>query len=336
MHPPPEVLDRFPTLPWRAVQFLGARAGFSGAQVWRLETTSGDYCLKAWPADGMTVERLSSIHQAVLAARAENLAYLPHVIATLGHSTLIQHGGRLWDLSTWLRGAADFHERPSAARLQAACLALGQLHRTWQRGPTRTGPCPGVRRRLDALQHWQDLRATGWQPVFATDDPMQPWAERALSCVERDLRAAQTALTPWSDVALLLHPCWCDPWHDHVLFTDDCVTGLIDYGSVKEDHVAVDLARLLGSLVGDDYSQWELGLAAYQTVRPLTDRERTLAPLLERTGLLVAATNWLRWLYHERRAYENPAAVANRLQNLVLRLEKPQAANLPVTSFACK
>ena len=62
-----------------------------------------------------------------------------------------------------------------------------------------------------------------------------------------------------------MQPCLCDPWHDHVLFTGDQVSGVIDYGSVKEDHIAVDLARLLGSLVEDDENAWSIGLKAYQS-----------------------------------------------------------------------
>ena len=69
----------------------------------------------------------------------------------------------------------------------------------------------------------------------------------------------------------------CDLWHDHILFTGNAVTGLIDFGSVKEDHVAVDLARLLGSMIGDDAAIWEVGLSAYQRIQPLSAEEAALA-----------------------------------------------------------
>ena len=40
--------------------------------------------------------------------------------------------------------------------------------------------------------------------------------------------------------------CIGDVWHDHILFEGDAVTGMIDFAAAKVDHVAADLARLLG------------------------------------------------------------------------------------------
>ena len=66
-------------------------------------------------------------------------------------------------------------------------------------------------------------------------------------------------------------PCLRDIWHDHLLWTGDRVTGLIDPGSCRSDNVAIDLSRLLGSLVGDDTAAWDRGLAAYD--RELIDQQ---------------------------------------------------------------
>ena len=131
---------------------------------------------------------------------------------------------------------------------------------------------------------------------------------RVLFAVQLHLDEVPRLLTPWLTVPKPLQPCVCDPWHDHVLFTGDSVTGLIDFGSAKVDHVAVDLARLLGSLVGDDPHQWRMGISAYRRVRPFSDDERRLADVLDRTGTLLAATHWLRWS-NEGRRYDDPEAV---------------------------
>ena len=103
------------------------------------------------------------------------------------------------------------------------------------------------------------------------------------------------------DSPLSLQPCLCDVWHDHLLFSGDTLTGLVDYGSVKIDHVAVDLARMLGSLVEDNTAKWDLGLLGYRGIRPFSASEEGLARALDRAGIVLGAANWLKWLCLERR-----------------------------------
>jgi Ser/Thr protein kinase RdoA (MazF antagonist) len=86
--------------------------------------------------------------------------------------------------------------------------------------------------------------------------------------------------------------------HDeHVLFTGDEVTGIIDFGAVDFDAPAGDVARLLGSLVGDDLELWQRGLAAYCAVRPLTDAELSAVSVFHSSGAVIGAANWFNWLW---------------------------------------
>jgi Ser/Thr protein kinase RdoA (MazF antagonist) len=131
-------------------------------------------------------------------------------------------------------------------------------------------------------------------------------------------------LAPWAERVVSVQPCHCDLWHDHVLFEKDAVVGLIDYGSVKTDHVAVDLARLLGSMAGNNYDLWAAGLAGYRTIRPLANEEEALVHVLDSTGTLGAIANWLKWLYADKRVYPDRRIVARRLTDLVNRAESWQ------------
>jgi Ser/Thr protein kinase RdoA (MazF antagonist) len=326
MIPPLDVLQHYDHLPIRGFKSLGNRGGFSGAQIWRLKCQVHDFCLKAWPAHDVSAERLGWIHRLVEEARAGGIDFLPKVIRTTAGETVVECHGRRWDVSVWQRGVADFHARPTAERLRVACSSLAKLHRVWQTNHGSVAPCPGVRRRLDALRHWQDILAGGWRPVADADDSTRSAVEHAWVCVRESVADAQRRLLLWRDAPLPVHPCWCDPWHDHVLFTGELVTGLVDYGSVKIDHAAVDLARMLGSLIGDQAELWSVGLKAYESVRPLSIQDRDLLPLLDRTGLVVAAVNWMRWLYHERREYPDRPAVGKRLQEIVMRLASIERA----------
>jgi homoserine kinase type II len=317
------VLDRYRfAVPGMTLNHLGNRGGFSGARLWRLEGRGGPYCLRAWPPTLMTGERLAGIHRLMTAARDSGLTFVPAVFATPQGSTWVEHRQRLWDLTSWLPGKADFHRRPTPARLTAACEALARLHLAWAGADTRPGPCPAVQRRLDFVREWTSLVASGWRPRFAAaSDPVQPWAERAWRLLRDQVERLGRRLAAWLGRAVPLQPCLCDVWHDHVLFEGESVSGLVDYGSVKVDHVAVDLARLLGSLVGDDEAQWTAGLEAYVRLHPLSEEERALATMLDETGTLLGAGNWLRWLYQEERHFEDRSAVATRLAALVQRVE---------------
>jgi Ser/Thr protein kinase RdoA (MazF antagonist) len=317
-----EVLSRFPAGRHGNPKPLGNHGGFSGARLWRVE----GFCLRAWPPDDSFPARLDHIHQLMTQARDAGLTFVPRLERAADGSSCIEHGGRWWELVEWLPGRADYCDRPTTARLQAACCALARLHVMWGRGSVRTDVCPAVQRRFDSLRQWHELRTGGWDPltVVTASDRLRSLTERAVAVLARRLASIQPWLTPWAEPRWPLQPCLCDVWHDHLLFEEDRLTGLIDYGSVKLDHVAADLARLLGSLVEDDDEGWHVGLTAYRSVRPLSAEEAELARTLDRTGTVLGVANWLRWLYAEHRAFENRDAVAQRLGTLVTRLEKWQ------------
>lgn len=318
---PHEVLSHYPAWLRGTLVFLGNHGGFTGSQLWRLDTSGGSYCLKALPPHWRSPRELAWIHG--LMTQGSDLPWMPHVAPTRAGTTFVAFQDRLCELVTWMPGQADFSLAPSAARLAAACAALGQLHRAWAPADTKYEVCPAVLRRLDSWQTWQQLLQTGWHPSPATVDPYSPIATELWQLVLRRIEDVPRLLAPWSQCKVPRQPCVCDLWHDHVLFTGEAVTGLIDFGSVKEDHVAVDLARLLGSMIGDDAALWDVGFSAYERIRPFGAEERALARDLDRSGTILSATHWLRWLYHEQRRYARPTAVVNRLTALARRLQTP-------------
>lgn len=302
---------------------LGNRGGFSGARLWRVDGPGGFLCLRAWPPGDLSPDRLTFIHHLMTAARQASLDFVPDVFRTRAGPSWVEQTGRLWDLTTWLPGRADFRDQPTTSRLEAACSALARLHAAWAKVEPASGPSPSLQRRQELIQEWSRSRATGWRPCFdaAALDPVQPWAEKAWQVLGLHLERIQHLVEPWLQQAWPLQPCLGDVWHDHCLFEGETLTGLVDYGGVKRDHVAVDLARLLGSLVGDDARLRVVGLRAYQRLRPLTAAEETLVQVLDESGTLLGAANWLKWLYLDQRVFEDRLAVARRLSELVERIE---------------
>jgi Ser/Thr protein kinase RdoA (MazF antagonist) len=82
-------------------------------------------------------------------------------------------------------------------------------------------------------------------------------------------------------------------WHDHVLYTGESVTGLIDPAAARMDSAAADLSRLLMSLVGPDRRRWQEALEAYAAVRPLTAGEGRLILPLALSGTVLSGLYWV-------------------------------------------
>ncbi|HKA07203.1 MAG TPA: phosphotransferase [Gemmataceae bacterium] len=297
---------------------LGTAGGFSGARLWHGVAADGrKFALKVHPT-GADVARLENIiHRWMITARQVGLDFVPAVERTRAGRTVVEAGGRLWDVIGWMPGKADFHDDPSDFRLVAAVTALARIHTAWA-AERSIGPCPAIERRWQAFIEWEKLVASGWRPDFDSADPVRSAAESAWSVLPRVTPVVQPAIMHWLPQSVLLQPCLCDIWHDHVLFDGDRVSGIIDFAAAKVDHVAVDLARLLGSLIPDQQPRTDSALAAYTAIRPLPQPE--LVPLLDRTGTIVAVINWLRWLYHDGREYPNRNVVAERLTALTKRL----------------
>lgn len=304
------------------LHFLSNAGGFSGARLWRVQTQAGTLCLRAWPPVRHSEEHLSVIHQLMQLASPRH-AFVPRVLRTEAGHTCVHEAGRLWEMTSWQPGVADFHRSPTVARLEAALQALAQLHRVWEFETSAPGPCPAVFKRLERLSTWTNMSRRRMNQLLQEerDAWIAPLARRAWDQVHGWAKPALLALQPWAGRQLPSQFCLCDIWHDHVLFDGEQVTGIVDYGGVGHDTVAADLARLLGSLVGDDSAMRQAGLAAYEAHRPLSTEERELVTLLDWTGVVVGAGNWLRWLYLEGRRFENTAGVVKRLTELVTRME---------------
>lgn len=320
-----DVLARF-SIPHEPneLETLGNHGGFSGAQLWRVTTAGGEQlCLRAWPAGQMSEVRLAGIHRWMRLASAAGLAFVPLLHCGRDGSNAISSAERLWELAAWMPGIADFHARPSVARLEAACAALARLHLVWSRHGNRVSACPAVERRLHHVADWRQRAASGWQiPIGSPGDLLHSLSKRAWDLVRPRLESLERTLSPWLERPLPAQPCLCDIWHDHVLFESDRISGLIDYGAMKIDSVAVDLARMLGSLVEDNAELRNAGLRAYGRIRPLSLEEDALVGPLDEATVVLGAANWLKWLYVDKKEFENLDAVAQRLAQLAERLER--------------
>ncbi|MCA9179868.1 MAG: aminoglycoside phosphotransferase family protein [Planctomycetales bacterium] len=299
-----------------------ASGGLSGARVWRCQSPHGPVALRCWPAVHPSSERLGEIHAAMFVARQHGVQFVPAIVMNRRGGSFTSDGKHLWEVTQWMPGTADYLAAPSSQRLQAAMRALAKLHRTWQESPqplTQTGLSPTIIERrqkleycLQQLPHWTHL-------------PLGESSHRGLALQTMQHLAAYgpqllPQLTSLRDQPVPLHFVLRDVWSDHVLFTNDRVTGIIDFGAARVDEPATDVARLLGSLEPFDQGHWLVGWEAYRTVNPHVELDRVR--LLDRVGTLLSAVQWLQWLVLQPRAFNAPPnQLVERWQRLLRRLE---------------
>jgi Ser/Thr protein kinase RdoA (MazF antagonist) len=310
------------------IEPLGSSGGMSGAQFWRIESASGALVLRRWPSEHPSAEQLRFIHDVLYHAARHGISFLAVPIRTVAGESFTFADGHLWELSPWLKGAADYERSPNPQKLAAAMKALAQFHLAVRdflvpgSGNLTSSPS-AISRRLSRLRQLS-VRGTG---ELAEVINLQIWPElaplarRFLATLPRILPRAIGQLKPLSEIPLSVQPCIRDIWHDHVLFTGNEVTGIIDFGAMQFDTPATDVARLLGSLVGDDEVEWRAGVNAYSEIRPLIADEQRAAKALDTSSTILAGCNWIRWICCDGRQFEDRARIVERFRQIVARCE---------------
>ncbi len=240
-----------------------------------------------------------------------------------------------WQLEPWLPGAANDRLPTSESRLRAALTALARWHlaaatfvpdddiRPWF-GSNTAAQSPAIGERLHSLR---EITPNEFRDISQAirNSPEEEQRSVCLELCESIRRLQPVIAAELQSIhaeCFALQPCLRDIWKDHVLFTGDEVTGLIDANACRSENVAADLARLIGSLAEDDPDGWRIAMDAYQRVRPLSLMEISLVRALDRSGVVLGARTWLGWLYRSGRKFPEPGKVLGRLQYFHRRLAR--------------
>lgn len=318
-------LARYPADCWprRTDRVSGERGGLSGATVWRVETQRGPLALRRWPLGGSATEQLRWIHAVARHAWRRGFQLLPVPLETADGDTLVFLDERLWDLAPW-RPGQPLVARPTPAELEAALVALAGFHRAVEDFPReeRFGSPPGLTRRLALAK---SLKEGGIEAIERRlEHSTGPWDEElAWQVVSAFRRAAPQVMAELQEAVerpVPLRPCLRDVRGDHVLFEADRVTGLIDLGGLRIDHVAGDLARLLGDYVGDDRRGLDRALEAYGRANPLEPGEWVLLAAYDRSMVLLTPLVWLNRALVDGEVFPELTAVARRFRHASERL----------------
>lgn len=326
----------FPNSSTATIVPLTATGGFSGALISRVEIDSRSFCLRLWPESEPDPVRIAGLHNLLEHISRQGVSQVAVPLKSRTGSTLAWQGTHWWQLEPWLPGQADYHRLPSRARLKAAMHGLARWHiaaemfvphareQRWF-ASHRAAHSPGLHERSSSLNaEFLSVRNNVFRPRLSTfpDSDTRELLSAIWSLVKLQAPAVLIRMGPSLASQVPLQPCLRDIWHDHLLFTGDELTGLIDPNACRTENVATDLARLLGSLVEDDRADWEFALDCYQAVRPLSLDELKLLPAFDESGVVLSGMTWLDWILVERRQFGNAPQVIERLQTVLRRLKQ--------------
>ncbi|HEY4259578.1 MAG TPA: phosphotransferase [Schlesneria sp.] len=332
----PQVLARYaPRIRPTDVESLGNRGGFSGAAIWRVKTEQGEFALRRWPMASLPRERILGLHRLLEYLYRDQLEFVAAPVSTSDGSTLVTESGYEWQLESWKPGLADFRSNPTALRLATSMHALARWHLSADRHvpaaaqsqwfqSSAAAESPAVVERLEIIQQIQEpaLQRMASAIQSAKQTTITEPTLQILNLLRQGLPQIHRELMSMRNVKVRLQPCLRDVWHDHLLFSGDVVTGLIDPSACRRENVAADLARLIGSLIGDDRNAWNLALTEYQRYRNLRIDELKLIEVLDHSGVILSGWTWLQWIYNEKRAFAELEPVQQRLDNILQRMEQ--------------
>ena len=332
---PTELLERrYPTLlhPGQSVTVTPATPGFSGARVFRVTIGETALCVRQWPV-GIPRERLQAIHGLLRHLGSHKEVPVPVPIRSADGRSIVTFDEQFWQVEPWLPGEADFDQQPTEERLVSAMTGLAKWHHLaaqyepphrdidWLL-PSHEDRSPTVSARLRGLvQCRAGLNEAERRLMLEPDDRFRSVRQEIAIHFRRLADSIGRELQQVESLSVRQQPCIRDLWHDHLLFCDDRLTGIIDFGAVKTDSVACDLSRLLGSLFGNDASAWQRALDAYEQTRPLTTAEHQLLRPLNRSGILLSGMTWLQRRAENRISVEQLPHVITRLEKIIGQLE---------------
>ncbi len=327
-HIPPEIRRRL-LVPLGVCKTNRTTGGLSGARVWRCQSDiHGNLCLRQWPNQHPTPERLLCIHQLLDKAKNSGLAFIPSVLRDANGNSFWLIDEQLWELTQWLPGSANYLQQPNAKKRTAALAALAETHAAWSDiGLTMSARPQGVCERLTMLaEYLQRLEALNSHRFHPHEPLVHELAVGTVESLKRygsDLMNALERLTTHR-----FHTQWVirDIWSDHLLYCDDRLTGIVDFGAVRIDDPTLDLARMLGSIEPFDPSVRHQAVEQYNFLRQELGSVGTIpwprVQTIDHSSTLLTCLQWWKWIVIEQRTFDVPKEhLLGRWQTALARLQ---------------
>lgn len=302
------------------VKIAPITAGLSGAKLWRVTLAEHEFCLRRWPVEiSDRAKHLQKIHALIEHCWTSGFQRIPLVRRSLDHKTLIEADNRWWELEVWLSGKVI--NNPTEVQAKTAVNALAEFHKAAATfAKQKVTLAPGLQKRLAILDDQRQLTELELAIRCAPASAQREIAVAMFADLDHILPSALALLRDRAAKPLPLQWCLRDVHHGNFLFTENQVTGLIDFGTAAVDSVAGDLARLIASLVDDDRLTWATLIEAYDELRPISSDECQAIGAYHLGGVMAAAANWIRWVFIEGHPFANEPSSQARMAKIAKQL----------------
>lgn len=326
---PAKAISAFPlvrSVTENQIQRLKTDDGFSGSLLWKISSQESDYLLRCWP-DQTKRERIEWIHQVQSQIRESGFQFTPRLYQSENSQTFVNVDGRFWELASWMPGTSisRFDQAESRVLYRFGHLAQFHIHsaKIPAATPTQSGCSSTFQERIELIEYFA---AIPQEQIIAAIQRTQ-WSEFITTAVElleayrKQSQQLMLDLNSVKHLRFILQPCLRDARGEHFLFDSGEVSGLIDYGAMRMESVAVDLARLSSTTIRSSLAeQHDKAIARYEQYRPLSSDEKSLIPVLMNSSRYLTGMNWIRWVALENRQFDNPNGVLARLDTAIEQL----------------
>lgn len=245
MSPPPELLRHLRAIPGTLSR---VSHGFSGANVWSVQSEFGRLALKSW-TDQFDAPRVERLH------RLQSIApKMPRLIPLAFGRTFETFGGVVWEAAAWQPGSPAKVDAPQTTKVKGL-VAIADIHIAWSRvsapgvvsvrAPERSPTLTARQHAASEMIRWlrDDFdRAARFDasPLARARDWIAMHGRNACDRVTEMLERLSPTVKPNQYVLRDVH-------REHVLFDDGEVTAVLDIDAAAFDHPIVDVARWWGS-----------------------------------------------------------------------------------------
>ncbi len=299
--------------------------------VYRVETPAGRYAMKRWPVT-MERDRLSKIHRFQDYLAVSEKPVTAGLIRWSNGDTLLEADGVYWEITEWKTGLpiAEIGQA-SDEQIKQCAEAIALLHGRSGSYETQTCKPPGLQQRYEGMlkaarppnnKRLRFLDSIATHNKYLAANVLHDIHRRAMSIIPDFLdpmkRLAETPVTCF----------WIlrDVWREHILFRDNRLSGIIDFGAARVDWPGLDLVRAFGTLMFDSDPRWSPAVARYSDLRSDNSLVHTDLKIVHRASVALSALQWLDWFAEGHFDWTNrQSQMWNRILEIQRQLEDFQA-----------